>query len=117
MSSDEIRKMEEAGIKVISVNPEGRINYATERNGSSKCCDLCSFLRFEPDPDPNDWMRDTDQKAICTALNAKIAGSLEPRELTNISKPLYCPRLGRQLTDEEKAIAERDLAWAKKNRG
>ena len=117
MSSDEIRKMENAGIKVISVNSEGRMHYATERNGSSECCDLCNFLRFEPDPDPTDWMRDTDQKAICTALNVKIAGSLEPREMTNIRKPLYCPRLGRELTAEEKVVAERDLACAKKGRG
>lgn len=112
----EIREMENAGLDVISIDSQGKMDYATRRNESSEYCDSCQFLKFEADPDPHDWFRDDDQKAICTKMNAKIEGSLEPRELTNILKPCWCPYLGRELTDLEKKIFKNLLSIAKETR-
>ena len=68
-----------------------------------------------PDPDPFDWFRDGDMKAVCLEVNGVIEGSLErPSECTNICKPLYCPNLGRELSEEEKKTAAESLKWAKK---
>lgn len=85
-----------------------------EENQSSEYCDQCSSLRLEPDPDPYDWFRNGDKKAVCLEVNGLIAGCLEtPSEWTNIEKPLYCPKLGRELSEEEKIEAEKWLKWAK----
>ena len=80
---------------------------------NSKYCDSCACLLFAPDPNPDDWFRDDDKKAICTAINVTIAGSLEYNELTNICKPLFCPKLGRELTDDEKKKAEEQLKFVR----
>ena len=100
---------EKAGIKVVHMDATGRMVYATDMNKRDEYCDSCPHLLFEPDPDPTDWFRDDNQKAICEALNMKIYGSLEHNELTNIKKPLYCPKFGRPLTEEEQKEAKRQL--------
>ena len=53
-------------------------------------------------------------KAVCLEVNGVIEGSLErPSGWTNIRRPLYCPKLGRELSEEEKEIAAKKLQWAK----
>lgn len=102
----------DAGMDVVKMNNKGQMQYATNMNLGLDYCDSCRCLIFAPDPDPDDWFRDDDQKAICTAVNATIASSLEYNELTNIRKPLFCPKLGRELTDDEKKKAEEQLKFA-----
>jgi len=81
----------------------------------SEYCDQCSDFRLLPDPDPYDWFRDGDMKAVCLAVNGVIRGALErPSECVNIRKPLYCPKIGRELSDEEKKEAAEQLEWAQK---
>lgn len=108
-----IKEMEMAGINVISIAQNGALEYATENGNESEYCDRCSQLRLLPDPDPFDWFRDGDMKAVCLEVNGVIAGALETREVTKIHKPLYCPKLGRELTEEEKACARITLKFAK----
>lgn len=117
LSNDELREIkeyEEAGIEVVALGSGGTLEYATKGMGGSEYCDQCSAFRLFPDPDPNDWLRDGDMKAVCLEVNGVIAGSLErPSEWTNISKPLFCPKLGRELSEEEKKKAADRLKWAK----
>ena len=76
----------------------------------------CACLIFAPDPDPYDSFRCNDQKAVCTEMKATIESSLErPSEMINIHKPLWFPKLGRELTAKEKEIAARRLSIAKVN--
>ncbi len=111
----EIKEYEEAGIKVVAIDSDGTLAYATQGIGGCEYCDQCSAFRLLPDPDPSDWFRDGDMKAVCLEVNGVIAGSLErPSEWTNIRKPLYCPKLGRELSEEEKKEAAERLEWAKK---
>lgn len=113
MNRREIKEMEEAGIDVVVIGEDNKLQYAT-KTGDDTCCDGCDSLTMLPDPDPYDWFRDGDMKAVCTQLNAVICGSLEPSEWTGIHKPIYCPKLGRELTPEEKEEAEKKLKWAQK---
>lgn len=109
----EIKEYEEAGLDVVVVN-DGKVEYATRGIGSSEYCDQCSSFCLLPDPDPHDWFRDGDMKAVCRELNLVVEGSLErPSEWTNIQKPLYCPKLGRKLSEEEKKTADIMLELAK----
>ena len=111
----EIKKFEESGISVVAVNSDGRLSYSTQGVGGSEYCDQCSAFRLLPDPDPFDWFRDNDMKAVCLEVNGVIAGSLErPSEYTHIRKPLYCPKLGRELSEDEKKKATKRLEWARK---
>lgn len=111
----EIEKYEKAGIDVIAIGGNGTLDYATQGMGGSEYCDQCSSFRLLPDPDPKDWFRDGDMKAVCLEVNGVIEGSLErPSEWTNICKPLYCPKLGRELSEEEKKAAKEMLKRAKK---
>ncbi len=112
----EIRKYEEAGIGVV-VTEKGKLVYATGGiNKDSNTCDSCEFLEFRPDPDPYDWFRDGDQKAVCLKMKAAIACCLErPSEMVNISKPLWCPYLGRELSEDEKKQAADKLEFRKKD--
>ena len=110
----EIKEFEKAGIDVVAIGSDGTLAYSTQGMGDSKYCDQCCSFRLLPDPDPNDWFRDGDMKAVCLEVKGVIAGSLErPSEWTNIRKPLYCPKLGRVLSEEEKEIAANLLKWAK----
>ena len=110
----EIKEFEKAGIDVVAVGSNGTLDYSTQGKGGCEYCDGCSSFRLLPDPDPYDWFRDEDMKAVCLEVNGVIAGSLEkPSEWTNIRKPLYCPKLGRELSEEEKKKAEQYLKWAK----
>ncbi len=78
-------------------------------------CNQCDSFMLAPDPDPYDWFRDTDKKAVCLKLKAVIQGSLEyPSEWSNLSKPLWCPKLGRKLSEEEKKEAIESLTYAQK---
>lgn len=115
MSLEEIRKMEEMGLDVIVTGDRGKLLYATETGDGHRYCDVCECLRFVSDPDhPNDWFSDGAQKALCTEKKAMIAGALEPREMNHITKPLWCPKLGRELTDEEKREAAERLEDGRK---
>ena len=110
----EIKEYEDAGIDVVAVGSEGTLDYSTQGLGGSEYCDQCSAFCLLPDPDPNDWFRDGDMKAVCNEFNALIAGGLErPSEMTKIEKPIWCPKLGRELTEEEKKQAEAFLKLAK----
>lgn len=78
-------------------------------------CNQCDSFMLAPDPDPYDCFRDTDKKAVCLKLKAVIQGSLEyPSEWSNLSKPLWCPKLGRKLSEEEKKEAIESLTYAQK---
>ena len=118
LSEEDLRKIEKyekAGIDVVAIGSGGTLNYSTQGMGGSEFCDQCNAFRLFPDPDPYDWFRDGDKKAVCLEVNGVIEGSLErPSEWTNIRKPLYCPKLGRELSEEEKREAARQLKWAKK---
>lgn len=110
----EIHEYEQDGIDVVSVRRDGTLEYSTQGLGGSEYCDQCSEFRLLPDPDPTDWFRDGDMKAVCLKINGVIAGSLErPSEWTNILKPIYCPKLGRELSEEEKKTAEILLQMAR----
>ena len=110
----EIKLYEEAGIDVVFIGSEGTLDYYTHCTNNSEYCDQCSAFRLLPDPDPNDWFRDRDMKAVCLEVNGVIRGSLErPSEWTNIRKPLYCPKLGRELSKEENETATAMLKRAK----
>jgi len=110
----EIKEYEEAGIDVVAIGSGGTLDYATKGIGGCEYCDQCSAFRLLPDPDRFDWFRDGDMKAVCLEVNGVIEGSLErPSECTNIRKPLYCPTLGRELSEEEKKTADESLKWAK----
>ncbi len=106
-----IKECEKAGIGVVAISSNGTLDYSTHGLGDTEqFCDQCESLRLEPDPDPFDWFRDGDKKAVCRALNCVIEGGLErPSEWTKISKPLYCPKLGRELTEKEKEEAAKQL--------
>lgn len=106
----EIKEYENAGISVVATDRDGKIVYSTK----DEYCDHCSAFRLQPDPDPYDWFRDNDVRAVCLEVNGVIVGSLEtPSEYTNIRKPLYCPKLGRELSEDEKKEAAKRLEWAK----
>lgn len=77
-------------------------------------CDSCQYLMFISDPDSCDRSRYNDKKAICTNMKAMIMGSLShSSEMVNIQKPIWCPCLGRELTDEEKEHYNLKLRYAK----
>lgn len=78
----------------------------------SKFCDSCCYLRLLPDPDPYDWFEQNNMKAVCLSMKAVIEGSLGTGETTNIQKPLYCPKLGRELTKKEIEEAATRLKWS-----
>lgn len=112
----EIKELEDAGISVVATH-NGKLSYVTGGgNQNENYCDSCSFLAFKPDPDPYDWFRDNDQKAVCERVAAKVMGGLErPSEMVDIPKPIWCPKLGRELTDLEKEILPMRLASAKED--
>lgn len=112
----EIREYEEAGISVVATK-NGKLEYVTGGiNKDNDTCDSCEFLEFRPDPDPYDWFRDGDQKAVCIKMKAAIACALErPSEMVNIVKPLWCPYLGRELSEDEKMQAEKRLEYRKED--
>jgi hypothetical protein len=111
----EIKEYEKAGIDVIAIGSDGTLDYSTQGMGGCEYCDQCSAFKLLPDPDPFDWFEDNDMKAVCLEVNGVIAGSLaRPSEWTNIRKPLYCPKLGRELSEEEKKTAAEILKRAKK---
>ncbi len=111
----EIKEFEEKGASVVAVDSDGKLQYSTQGKCGSEYCDQCDAFRLMPDPDPSDWFRDNDMKAVCLEVMGVIVGSLEsPSEYTNIRKPLYCPKIGRELSKEEKKEAKERLKWARK---
>ena len=76
-------------------------------------CNGCQFLRFIDDPDPTDYFRDTDEMALCELFKAVIACSLNPWEVSRVSKPIFCPKISIELTEKEKGLAKRFLKSAK----
>ena len=110
----EIREFEKAGIDVVATK-NGKLEHVTGGiNQSPNVCDSCPNLIFAPDPDPYDFFRDGDQKALCLSMKAAIETGLErPSEMVNILKPIWCPCLGRELTSEEKKHYDSILRIAK----
>lgn len=110
----QIEEMEAIGLDVVVTN-KGKLSYATGGiNQDDNCCDSCPFLEFLPDPDPYDWFRDGDQKAVCNKMEATVRGCLErPSEMVNIRKPLWCPNLKKELTEQEKKLAKERLEFDK----
>lgn len=110
----EIKKCEATGAHVVNIK-NGKLTYAT--GGISQDpnhCDSCPYLKFLPDPDPFDWFRDDDEKAVCQKMRAMVAGCLEhSSEMVNLEKPIWCPDLKRELTEEEKADLPNRLKYAK----
>ena len=110
---ERIKECEELGFDVVVVR-RGKLDYSTQGMGGSDYCDQCIAFRLLPDPDPCDWFRDGDKMAVCLEIDGLIEGALEhPNEWTNIRKPLYCPKLGRKLSEEESKQATEQLKWAK----
>ena len=73
-------------------------DFSIQGTNGIEFCDKCSDFRLEPDPDPYDWFRDSDMKAVCCATGRVIEDSLEkPSEWTNIPRPRFCPKLGREV--------------------
>lgn len=113
----EIKEFEDAGIDVVATNKAGEIIHNSVKNDNQDdVCNGCEFLRLVDDPDPFDWFRDDDKKALCELLKAVICGSLEPRELVKIYKPVFCPKfkLEREITKQEQEAIDRWLKNAKK---
>ena len=82
---------------------------------NSPICNQCDSFMLAPDPDPYDWFRDGDKKALCLKQKAVIAEGLEyPSEWKNILKPLWCPKLGRKLSKAEKEKSIESLTYAQK---
>lgn len=109
----EIKEYEEAGIEVIVTSSDGRVEHSTQNADESKYCDSCSDFRLLSDPDPFDSFCSSDMKAVCLNVNGLIAGALGPSEWSNICKPIFCPKLGRELSEDEKEEAAKWLKWAK----
>lgn len=105
----EIQEMEAAGLNVVAVDADGKLAHVTGGiNQDTNFCDSCPALAFLPDPDPGDWFRDNDQKAVCETMKAVIKGSLEsPSEMVNIRKPLWCPYVKYSFEEEKKKANER----------
>ena len=92
MDSREIKKMEEAGLSVLSISNSGKINYQTNQDDSWKYCNSCQFLKLVPDPDPSDSFGICDKKALCGKWNDRlIAGGLNVFEQSRILVPAFCP--------------------------
>ncbi len=101
--SRSIRRYEEIGVGIVDIDSEGKVVYSTQCGNINEYCDQCPSFRLFPDPDPYDWFRDGDLKAVCIEVNRVIRFGLEsPSEFTKIRKPFYCPRLGRELSDSKK---------------
>ena len=112
----EIKQMEKEGLDVVVVSSNGTLDYSTRKlEDYNSYCDQCKSFRLVDDPDPYDWFRDENKKAICLEVNGIIEGSLEtPSEWTKIKRPLYCPKLNRTLTDIEQKEASKMLEFARK---
>lgn len=100
----EICEFESTGLKKCVINEKGRLAYQTESIQKENCCNQCDYLELESNPDPDDCFNDDAMKATCLNLNIVIGEYLSPSELANIHKPIYCPFLGRELTELEKEI-------------
>lgn len=106
---DKIFRMVTKGIPFLSPIARDEVEVTVVNEFCNDCC----FLRLLPDPDPYDWFADNEKKAVCLEMKAVIEGSLGPFETNKIQKPLYCPKLGRELSEEEKKKSAEWLKWAK----
>ena len=106
---------EEENNRIIDILADELFSKAnsSERPDCSEYCDHCDYLKFRLDPDPYDTFEADDQKAVCLLVKGVISVSLRPCECHNIFKPLFCPRLGRELSKEEEKEAAKRLAWAR----
>ena len=91
MDSREINKMEQAGLNVLEIGREGEIVHQTAIKDENKYCNSCAYLRFYPDPDPDDWFEDDNQKAYCKKCEKDIEGDLRPNECLRVNVPAFCP--------------------------
>ena len=88
-------------------------NKNLKEKNSSDYCNSCVHLKFIPDS--TDIFKNNEKKVICMAKKVVMYRSLKYNELTQIPKPLYCPKLGREITDEEDLIAMKQLEAARLN--
>ena len=60
-------------------------------------CMDCSENRVLPDPDPNDWFCDDDEKVVCRLANKEITCACRPYQKRAECKiPNWCPKLNSQ---------------------
>jgi len=57
---------------------------------TGNCLD-CEFHETQPDPDPNDWFRDTNFKVYCRKLGVVVRSGCEGPGDAN--RPDNCPRI------------------------
>ena len=97
LSDEEIKKLEDAGLDVLEVSTRGKIQYESKKVENTVCCRACENFRLLPDSDSNDWFRDNDQKAVCTANKEVLARFLDPWEASEIGREgilsKNCPKI------------------------
>lgn len=72
----------------------GRLNVEIEVENNMCKCASCPFRIVLPDPDPDDWFNDDDEKIVCRVTGKEIAGALRPYETDGITVPVKrCPLL------------------------
>jgi hypothetical protein len=109
-----IKELEETGIDVVVIENDGKLDYSTQGKCGNEYCDQCSAFRLLPDSDSDDWFKVFDMKAVCLEVNGVIEDSLKrTSEWINIRKPIYCPKLDYELSEEEKKEAVKSLKYAR----
>ena len=88
LTSDEIKKYEEAGLDVLEISGD-KITYQTKQDTNT--CNSCDFLRLLPDPDPYDSFCCDDQKAICAENGKVISVAMNVWEASRVNIPKWCP--------------------------
>ena len=98
-----IRTLEELGYEIILIK-DNRIIYSKQEQDNKYCnnCQFCSSGLLDESPDPFEMT----YKLRCEALGGILIAAYEPCEDTKTEKPLACPILGRELTEDEQKEAD-----------
>lgn len=115
MNEKEIKEFGEQGFSVLSIDSAGKLDYVTNPESSNDYCDSCEHLRLMPDTNYAVLFREDDKKAICMEKQVVMYRFISRNKLIYTEKPLYCPKLGRELTDDEELIAMKQLEAARLN--
>ena len=86
MTKEEIRALEENGVKVTEIDEDGRIIYRTNLNKSPKVCDSCEDLRLLQTELPG------GREAYCCKVGKVIKKFSDNHEPVNFHKPDWCPK-------------------------
>ena len=106
----EVEKKEDASINLVDASKE---NCSDQDQDMSKYCNNCKAFKLVSEYTPYSSIKNESKKAICLEIDGVIKSSLKNiDEWTNIPKPLYCPKLGRELTEKEQKKADRMMDWA-----